>query len=92
MMFTPSVQHYMLQLTINGSSPVNTTVPSSTTTVDIFNTFQSVAKEKYTLYSLRVAAINSAGISSFSDSVSVGKLSIYMTVVGVKRVFCIKYH
>jgi len=69
----------MLQLTINGSLPVNTTVPSSTTTVDIFNTFQSVTKERHTTYSLRVAAINSAGIGSFSDSVSVGKLSIYVT-------------
>jgi len=81
MVFTPSIEHYILQLTINGSSPVNTTVPPSITSVDIFNTFQSIVKEKYTIYSLRIAAINRIGIGSFSDSVSVGKSSIYVTGV-----------
>ena len=66
----------MLQLTINGSSPVNTTVPASTTMVDIFNIFPSVIKKRHTLYSLRVAAINSVGIGAFSDSASVGKLFV----------------
>ena len=68
------VEEYNLRLYINGSLQATTNVPANTTMVDIFTAFgPNITRERYTNYSLSVAAINSAGIGEFSKS-DVGEL------------------
>jgi len=64
------VDEYNLTLYVNGSLQATTNVLSDTTMVDIFSVFapNSVDRERYTNYLLKVAAINSAGMGGFSES------------------------
>ena len=64
------VEEYNLMLYVNGSLQATTNVSADATMVDIFSVFGAnmVDRERYTNYSLRVAAINSAGIGGFSES------------------------
>jgi len=69
------VEQYNLALYINGTLHATTTVSANTTMVDIFTVFgTTIAREKYTNYSLNVAAINSAGIGKFRESDVLGEL------------------
>ena len=61
------VEKYNLTLYVNGSLKVTTNISADTTMVDIFSVF-NVSRERYTSYSLSVAAINSAGIGKFTKS------------------------
>ena len=69
---TTAVDHYLLVVTVNESSSFNTTVPANTTSVNIFETFPNISRRRYTLYSLHVAAVDSAGLSYFTNIVSMG--------------------
>ena len=64
------VEQYNLALYINETLEATTNVSADTTMVDIFSVFapSMVDRERYTNYSLRVAAINSAGMGEFSES------------------------
>ncbi|XP_065917101.1 protein sidekick-1-like isoform X2 [Dysidea avara] len=63
------VEEYNLTLYINESSQATTNVPANTTMVDIFTVFgPNITRERYTKYSLSVAAINSAGMGEFRQS------------------------
>jgi len=64
-----AVEQYNLSLHINGTLQATTTVSADTTMVDVFIVFgPSITKERYTNYSLSVAATNSAGIGEFRES------------------------
>ena len=68
-----AIEHYVLVVAVNGTSSSNTTVPASTNSVNIFETFPNISQRRYTTYSLHVASISSTGQSNFTDSVSIGK-------------------
>ena len=67
-----AVEQYLLAVTVNGSSPFNTTVPASNTSVNIFKVFPNIIQRRFTTYSLRVASVNDFGRSYFTDPVSIG--------------------
>ena len=76
-----TVEQYLLQVTVNGSSSFNTTVPANTTSASIFEVFPNIVQRRYTTYSLRVASISDVGQSYFTDPVSIGsKYCTYMYV------------
>ena len=68
-----TIEHYLLVVTVNGTASFNTTVPASTTSVNIFEIFPSITQRRYTTYSLSVASNNSIGQSYFTNPVSIGK-------------------
>lgn len=70
-------------VTVNASLSFNTTVPTGTTSVNIFETFPNVSRRRHTIYSLRVAAISNTGQSYFTDPVSIGK-TMY-TVIHIRN-------
>jgi len=67
------VEEYNLTIYINGSLQVTTNVSADATMVDIYSVF-GVDRERYTNYSLSVAAINSAGIGEFNESDVISEL------------------
>ena len=67
------IESYNLTLTIS-SITITATIPANSVPVDIFDVFSSVNRTAFTTYSLSVAAVNSAGASSPTDNVSVGKV------------------
>ena len=71
-----AIEHYLLVVTVNGTASFNTTVPASTTSVNIFETFPNISQRRYTTYSLYVASISSVGTSYFTDPVSIGKQAL----------------
>ena len=63
------VEQYNLTLYVNGSLEATGNVSANTTMVDIFTVFgPNITRERYTNYSLSIAAINSAGIGEFRES------------------------
>jgi len=66
------VEEYNLTLYVNGSLQATTNVSADTIIVDIFSVF-NVSRERYTNYSLSVAAINSAGMGEFERSEVIGE-------------------
>jgi len=69
------VEKYNLMLYINGSLKATGNVTANTTKVDIFTVFgPNVTRERYTNYSLSVAAINSARRGEFRESDVLGEL------------------
>ena len=69
-----AIEHYLLIVTVNGTASFNTTVPASTTSVNIFETFPNISQRRYTTYSLSVASISSIGRSYRTEPVSIGKI------------------
>ena len=67
------ILHYSLMLTVNSTTMFNTTVAANITAVDIFMTFSDVSRAMFTDYSLSVAAVNSIGLSSFTEPMSIGE-------------------
>ena len=67
-----TVEQYLLAVTVNGSSSLNTTMPANTTSASIFEVFPNIVQRRYTTYSLRVASIDDVGQSYFTDPVSIG--------------------
>ena len=61
------IEQYSLTLYVNGLLQPTKIVSADTTMVDIFSVF-GVVGERYTNYSLSVAAINSAGMGEFRES------------------------
>ena len=55
------IEHYLLVVAVNDTSSSNTTVPTSTNSVNIFEIFPNISQRKYTTYSLQVASISSTG-------------------------------
>jgi len=75
-----AVEQYNLTLYINGSLQATTTVSANTAMVDIFTVFgPNITRERYTNYSLSVAAINSAGIGEFNESDVLSELEYVIT-------------
>ena len=67
------IQSYNLTLTVS-SIAFTTTIPANNSIpVEIFDVFPFVNRTAFTTYSLSLAAVNSAGASSPTNSVSVGK-------------------
>ena len=75
------ITQYVLEVTVNESLQVFTTfVPANTTMVDVFSSSpNNTRRERYTNYSLRVAAMNSVGRGEFTESLSIGELYIVFT-------------
>jgi len=71
------LEEYNLTLYINESLQVTTNVSADTTVVDIYSVF-GVNIERYTNYSLRIAAINSAGMGEFNKSDVLGELGCFL--------------
>ena len=71
-----AIEHYLLVVAVNGSASFNTTVPASTTSVNIFETFPNISQRRYTTYSLSVASISSIGRSYRTEPVSIGKQTL----------------
>ena len=68
-----AIEHYLLVVAVNGTTSSNTTVPASTSSVNIFEAFPNISQRRYLTYSLRVASISSTGQSNFTDSISIGE-------------------
>ena len=75
-----AIEHYLLVVTVNGTASFNTTVPASTTSVNIFEIFPNISQRRYTTYSLSVASISSTGQSYLTDPVSIGK-TVYVLLI-----------
>ena len=86
-----TIERYSLVVTVNGTSSFNTTVPASTTSVNIFETFPNISQRQYTTYSLRVASIGSIGQSNLTDPVSIGKnLYIYVANYVIHKIIFLR--
>ena len=75
-----AVEQYNLTLYVNGSLEATESVSANTTMVDVFTVFDpNITRERYTNYSLSIAAINSVGMGEFRESDVVSELEYVIT-------------
>lgn len=74
------VTQYVLEVRVNGSLQVIFSyVPAGTTIIDLFSSLANdTVRERYTTYSVKVAAINSGGQGVFTEPETIGKMPLLL--------------